>query len=93
MFKKGVVDEVRSLLERNLDKSLPVMKALGVSHISSYLDSSREIHDVISKIVQDTRNYAKRQFTWFNNNFITEIISTEKHSKRIVSEIFSKIPN
>ncbi len=93
MFEKGVVDEVRSLLERNLDKSLPVMKALGVRHIASHLDSSREKNAVISNIVQDTRNYAKRQFTWFNNNFITEFISTEKYSKRIVSKIFSKIPN
>ena len=93
MFEKGVVDEVRLLLERNLDKSLPVMKALGVRHIGSYLDSSKEFNTVISNIVQDTRNYAKRQFTWFNNNFITEIISKEKYSKRIVSEIFSKIPN
>ena len=92
MFEKGVVDEVRLLLERNLDKSLPVMKALGVRHIASYLDSSMEINAVISNIVQDTRNYAKRQFTWFNNNFITEIMSKEKYSKRIVSEIFSKIP-
>ena len=93
MFEKGVVDEVKLLLERNLDKSLPVMKALGVRHIASYLDSSREIDAVISNIVQDTRNYAKRQFTWFNNNFISEIVSTKKYSKRFVSEIFSKIPN
>ena len=69
------------------------MKALGVRHIASYLDSSRDINDVIS-------NKFKIQEIMQNANllgsiiiFISEIISTEKYSKRFVSEIFSKIPN
>ena len=92
MFEEGVVDEVKLLLERNLDRNLPVMKALGVRQIASYLKNQMEIKTLISSITQDTRNYAKRQFTWFNNNFISEIINKEKYSKRIVSKIFSKIP-
>ena len=92
MFEEGVVDEVKLLLERDLDRNLPVMKALGVRQIASYLKNQMETKSLISSITQDTRNYAKRQFTWFNNNFISEIINKEKYSKRIVSKIFSKIP-
>ncbi len=92
MVEEGVVDEVRLLLDRNLDKTLPVMKALGVRQVESFLKNQLEAKSLISSISQETRNYAKRQFTWFNNNFISEIIIKEKYSKRIVSEIFSKIP-
>ena len=92
MMQEGVIDEVRLMLERNLDKTLPVMKALGVRQIASYLDHQMDLNSLVSSISQDTRNYAKRQFTWFNNNFISEIKIQEKYSKRIVSKIFSKIP-
>ena len=92
MFEEGVVDEVRALLERDLDNTLPVMKALGVRQIASYLENQLEVNSIISSITQDTRNYAKRQFTWFNNNFISEIMVCEKYSKRIFSQILPKIP-
>ena len=92
MLEEGVVDEVELLLERNLDKTLPVMKALGVKQVKSFLENQLEVNSLVSSINQDTRNYAKRQYTWFNNNFISEITIKEKYSKRIVYEIFSKIP-
>jgi len=92
MLEQNAIKEVQNLLSRNLDPALPVMKALGVAHISAFLKEEIGFDALISSISQDTRHYAKRQFTWFNNNFISEITNKEKYSKRIISNIFSIIP-
>ena len=92
MLEQNAIKEVQNLLSRNLGPALPVMKALGVAHISAFLKEEIGFDALISSISQDTRHYAKRQFTWFNNNFISEITNKEKYSKRIISNIFSIIP-
>ena len=92
MIEEGAFHEVGALVARRLDPTLPVMKALGVRQIAAYLKSELELNVVIDSIAQDTRQYAKRQFTWFKNNFISEITNNEKYSKRFISEIFALIP-
>lgn len=92
MMREGALDEVDLLLARGLDPALPVMKALGVRQIEAYRKSELAFDIMIDNIAQATRHYAKRQFTWFRNNFISEITNKEKYSKRIISEIFSLIP-
>lgn len=92
MIEEGALDEVGALVARTLDPALPVMKALGVRQIAAYLKSELAFDLMIESIAQDTRHYAKRQFTWFKNNFISEFTNNEKYSKRIISEIFALIP-
>jgi tRNA dimethylallyltransferase len=59
-------DEVRQLLERRLDPALPVMRAIGVREIAAFLlgQLSREQASAAGRFA--TRQYAKRQFTWFS---------------------------
>ena len=92
MIEEGALDEVGALVARKLEPALPVMKALGVRQIAAYLKSELAFDLMLESIAQDTRHYAKRQFTWFKNNFISEFTNNEKYSKRIISEIFSLIP-
>ena len=75
MIDNGAINEVEKLLSLNLDPSLPIMKAHGVSEISQYLSGSINLEDCISKTQQIIRNYVKRQITWwksskFNNSTI-----------------------
>jgi tRNA dimethylallyltransferase len=65
MVELGAVQEVESLLARNLDPNLPVMRAIGVPEISAYLRKELTLADAISAGQQATRRYAKRQYTWF----------------------------
>jgi len=65
MVEQGAVDEVKALLERNLNPSLPVMRAIGVAELSAYLRGDLSLPDAISAGQQATRRYAKRQYTWF----------------------------
>jgi tRNA dimethylallyltransferase len=63
MFEQGVVDEVRGLLE--LGMSDTAAKILGVSIIQDHLDGKITQESALRLLAQKTRNYAKRQLTWF----------------------------
>ena len=65
MVESGAVEEVRALLERGLDLSLPVMRAIGVREIAAWLAGEIDRDEMIERGRQATRNYAKRQYTWF----------------------------
>lgn len=66
MLDQGAIEEVESLLSQNLDPDLPVMRAIGVSEIAAMLLGKTSRHEAIAAGQQSTRNYAKRQYTWFN---------------------------
>ena len=65
MLDSGAIAEVEALLERGLDPDLPVMRAIGVPEIAAWLAGEIEAEEVVAAGSQATRNYAKRQFTWF----------------------------
>jgi tRNA dimethylallyltransferase len=65
MLDHGAIAEVEALLARELDPELPVMRAIGVPEIAAWLAGEIEADDVVAAGTQATRNYAKRQFTWF----------------------------
>lgn len=65
MLENGAVEEVEKLLARGLDPDLPVMHAIGVPEIAALLEGVLDKDGVIAAGSQATRNYAKRQFTWF----------------------------
>jgi tRNA dimethylallyltransferase len=65
MLKRGAIEEVARLLTRGLDPDLPVMRAIGVLEIAGYLLGEWSLEEAERRGAQATRNYAKRQFTWF----------------------------
>lgn len=67
MFAHGAVEEVEALLALDLDSSLPAMKAIGVPEIAAMLRGEIEQDTAIERAVIATRQYAKRQRTWFRN--------------------------
>ena len=67
MIERGARQEVEQLLARNLPPNLPVMRAIGVAEIAAWLagDISKDL--AIERAQAATRQYAKRQYTWFRN--------------------------
>lgn len=65
MLEHGAIAEVEALLGRKLDTALPVMRAIGVPEISRWLSGLSSREELIASGAQATRNYAKRQYTWF----------------------------
>jgi tRNA dimethylallyltransferase len=69
MVEKGAIDEVRALLALRLDPAMPAMKAIGVSDIGRYLAGQCSLDDAMECAVIATRQYAKRQRTFFRGQF------------------------
>ena len=68
MINRGAIEEVKNLLGENLNESLPVMRAHGVPEIKKYLENETTLEECIAKGQQVTRNYVKRQHTWWNSS-------------------------
>jgi tRNA dimethylallyltransferase len=67
MMANGALEEVRALMARDLPHGLPIMKAVGVRELSAHLRDELSLDDALDIMRQATRNYAKRQLTWFRN--------------------------
>ncbi|WP_187331691.1 tRNA (adenosine(37)-N6)-dimethylallyltransferase MiaA [Rhizobium etli] len=67
MLQQGAEDEVKALLALGLPAEAPVMKAIGVSQIAAMLKGEMTRDEVLEKGAAATRQYAKRQMTWFRN--------------------------
>ena len=67
MVEAGALDEVRALVARGLSLSLPAMKAVGVREFAAHLAGETTLAVAVEATRQATRNYAKRQLTWFRN--------------------------
>ncbi len=67
MVQQGALEEVRYLLSLALDSSLPATKAIGVKPFGRHLKGEISLDEAIALTQRETRNYAKRQMTWFRN--------------------------
>jgi tRNA dimethylallyltransferase len=68
MMGQGALDEVARLMARGLDPMLPVMRAHGVPGLIAHLRGEVSLEEAVTRAQNDTRAYAKRQFTWFRNS-------------------------
>jgi tRNA dimethylallyltransferase len=65
MMESGAIEEVSQLLGRDLPSAMPVMRAIGVREIAAMLGGELTREEAVAAGQQATRNYAKRQYTWF----------------------------
>ncbi|MDE1148448.1 MAG: tRNA (adenosine(37)-N6)-dimethylallyltransferase MiaA [Azospirillaceae bacterium] len=67
MMGQGALEEVRAFLDLGLDPDLPAMKALGVPELAAHIAGHLPLIEAVALAQRHTRNYAKRQSTWFRN--------------------------
>jgi tRNA dimethylallyltransferase len=65
MFQRGLVEETKQLLEAGLAKNRTASQALGYRQVREYLEGVRSLSQTIELVKIRTRQYAKRQMTWF----------------------------
>lgn len=65
MIEAGLIEEVKNVSEY---RSLTALQTVGYKEVFDYLDGKTDLSTCISKIKQHTRNYAKRQLTWFKKH-------------------------
>ncbi|WFA09731.1 tRNA (adenosine(37)-N6)-dimethylallyltransferase MiaA [Tissierella sp. Yu-01] len=68
MIQSGLIDEVKYILDKGYDKNLVSLQGIGYKEIIMYLENKCSLDEAIEKIKQGSRNYAKRQLTWFRRD-------------------------
>ena len=79
MVELGVLEEIAALLKRQIDETLPAMKALGVPELSLAVKGEMPLSKALELAKLHTRQYAKRQRTWLKNKLSAEIEFTEPY--------------
>jgi len=64
----GLLDEVKELLARGYDRSLPSMQGLGYKEMIEHLDGGVSLAEAIRRLKRNTRRFAKRQYSWFRKD-------------------------
>jgi tRNA dimethylallyltransferase len=74
MFRRGLVDETRELLKRGLEQNQTAMQAIGYRQVVEHLRGERNLAETIELVKTKTRQFAKRQLTWFRRQLAPEWI-------------------
>ena len=97
MVNNGLIDEVKSLVNSGLNSTHQSMTGIGYKEVYSYLQNEITLDECIELIKKNTRNYAKRQVTWFkkvpnlkwvnmtnglNENILNDIVSEYKKTTK-----------
>ncbi|KRB85718.1 tRNA dimethylallyltransferase [Sphingomonas sp. Root710] len=72
MLEHGAIEEVEALRARGLDPSLPAMRAIGVRDIIDWCEGQTSREEMMERAQAATRQYAKRQYTWFRHQLPAE---------------------
>ncbi|MFV9886419.1 MAG: tRNA (adenosine(37)-N6)-dimethylallyltransferase MiaA [Rickettsiales endosymbiont of Dermacentor nuttalli] len=86
MIKKGALIEIKNLVEKNI-KIDAIKKAIGVMEIIQYMESIIELSELIALGQQRTRNYAKRQITWFRHQLPEAIYISYSNYDELINVI------
>ena len=79
MIEAGLVDEVRSLLDRGVTRKATAMQGLGYKEIAAALSGEIDMDEAIRIIKRDTRHFAKRQFTWYSREKEVHFYARDQH--------------
>lgn len=87
MLEVGLLDEVMSFYPDKL--GLTAKAAIGYKELFDYFDGKITLEEAIDKIKQYSRNYAKRQLTWFRNKeYVTEVLIDENNFDKTIDEVY-----
>lgn len=92
MIDKGLIDECISLMDKGYNSSMQSMQGIGYKEILYYFNNQMSLNDSIELIKKGSRNYAKRQLTWFRRdpraNFMDkDLMSEEDILAKILNDI------
>lgn len=89
MFKHGLLEEVKELY---INKKLHALETVGYTELFDFIEDKISFENAVALIKQNTRNYGKRQMTWFKKDEGVQWFQPNQHAE-IVAFITSKITN
>jgi len=91
MLEQGLLDEVKKLLNMGFSGDLKPMQGLGYKQMVDYLENRLPFDEAVEQIKQKTRNYAKRQITWFKREPIDYSVNLSGKKEEFYNEILNYI--
>jgi tRNA dimethylallyltransferase len=93
MFRRGLVDEVRELLKRGLAENKTAMQAIGYRQVVEHLRGERGLAETVELVKIRTRQFAKRQMTWFRRHAPVEWLEVgpEETAENVATRIATSI--
>lgn len=92
MMKKGLLNEAERIFTKNIDPSLPIMKAIGLREFFPYFSGDISLDEAVDLAKRNSRRFAKRQFTWFRGQLKNwNEIKTEVQRKNFEETIPHKV--
>ena len=93
MIKEGLLNEVKVFYDKNI-RTNPLLNAIGYREIYSYFDGNISLEEAIDKIKQNSRHYAKRQYTFFNHQLPVVWFETDySNFNNTVEKVINYIEN
>ena len=94
MIENGWVEEVKNILAQGFSEKLKPFQSIGYAQIIKFLHEKQSLEKTTDLIKQDTRNYAKRQITWFKKLYDAKTINAESSDNPITlrDKILALIP-
>ena len=93
MIKEGLLNEVKVFYDKNI-RTKPLLNAIGYREIYSYFDGKISLEEAIDKIKQNSRHYAKRQYTFFNHQLPVVWFETDySNFNNTVEKVINYIEN
>ncbi len=89
MVNTGLIKEARKVYESNLSSDVTCMQAIGYKEFFDYFNGKESIEDAIENLKKNTRHYAKRQITWFNNKLNCKHIDGTNKLNELVNYIIN----
>jgi tRNA dimethylallyltransferase len=92
MFARGLVDETEQLLKRGLAENKTAMQAIGYRQVAEHLRGMRSLDETIELVKVRTRQFAKRQMTWFCRQFDLDWLHLEPDAavEKTAAELFER---
>ena len=83
MFARGLVEETRALLQHGLEQNETAMQAIGYRQVVEHLRGVRPLTETVELVKIKTRQFAKRQMTWFRRQLAVEWIPVENTAESV----------
>lgn len=89
MLSHGLVKETESLLKKGFNPESSALRAIGYKEITAYLQGAMSLDEAVERAKRRTRNYAKRQMTWFNK--IPSIVWHDASDPELIDKVISSL--
>jgi tRNA dimethylallyltransferase len=91
MMARGAGDEVKALLDRGILRDAPILKVLGAAPLAAHLAGEMDRDEAITLAQTATRQYAKRQVTWFRHQFQADLCRAPGDLAGLVADVLPRV--